>query len=29
MVVATADPATLLDKATWYLITNLPPYLLH
>src|SRR6266581_1142010 len=24
MVVATADPATLPDKATWYLVTNLP-----
>ena len=21
---ATADPATLPDKATWYLVTNLP-----
>jgi DDE superfamily endonuclease len=24
LVVATADPATLPDKATWYLVTNLP-----
>ena len=24
MVVATADPGTLPDKATWYLVTNLP-----
>jgi hypothetical protein len=24
LVVATADPATLPDKATWYLATNLP-----
>jgi hypothetical protein len=24
MVVATADPATLPEKATWYLVTNLP-----
>jgi len=23
-VVATADPGTLPDKATWYLVTNLP-----
>ena len=25
LVVATADPGTLPDKATWYLATNLPP----
>jgi hypothetical protein len=24
LVVATADPGTLPDKATWYLVTNLP-----
>ena len=24
MVVATADPSSLPDKATWYLVTNLP-----
>jgi len=24
LVVATADPATLPAKATWYLVTNLP-----
>jgi hypothetical protein len=24
LAVATADPATLPDKATWYLATNLP-----
>src|SRR6266536_2511461 len=24
LVVATADPATMPDKATWYLVTNLP-----
>jgi hypothetical protein len=24
LVVATADPATLPPKATWYLVTNLP-----
>ncbi len=24
LVVATVDPATLPDKATWYLVTNLP-----
>ena len=24
LVVATADPATLPEKATWYLVTNLP-----
>ena len=24
LLVATADPGTLLDKATWYLVTNLP-----
>ena len=24
LVVATADPATLSDKVTWYLVTNLP-----
>jgi hypothetical protein len=24
LIVATADPGTLPDKATWYLVTNLP-----